>query len=74
MGVTGERNMKKRPLGFDFFDEPTTDLRDQDAESCRRMKAAIESGREACPIGVSTEPGTTNPVIADGWKHPPVRL
>ena len=40
-------------------------LREQDAEFCRRMLIAIESGRETCPVGVSTEPCTKNPVLAD---------
>ena len=44
-------------------------LREQDAEFCRRMLIAIESGRETCSVGVSTEPCTKNPVLADGWKQ-----
>ena len=43
-------------------------LREQDAEFCRRMLLAIESGRETCPIGVNTKRCTENPVPADGWK------
>jgi hypothetical protein len=49
-------------------------MRQQDDEFCRRMIMAIETGRESCPVGVSKEPCTTNPVIADGWKHPCVRM
>jgi hypothetical protein len=44
-------------------------LREQDAEFCRRMLLAIESGREICPVGTNTEPYTKNPVPADGWKQ-----
>jgi hypothetical protein len=48
-------------------------LRNQDAAFCRRMTAAIESGRETCPIGVSRKPCTEKPILADGWKVPCVR-
>jgi len=48
--------------------DPRAQLRDQDAEFCRRMRAAIERGSENCPIGVSIEPCTKRPVMADGWK------
>ena len=44
-------------------------LRKQDEEFCRRMMVAIETGRESCPIGVSIEPCTKRPVLADGWKQ-----
>jgi hypothetical protein len=75
----GEREgeMRKPPLAHEWsedIDISPADLLNQDAEFCRRMKAVIESGLETCPIGVSTEPGTTNPVMADGWKRPPVRF
>jgi len=69
--------MRKPPLATGWFEDNGTSLvhlLNQDAEFCRRMRIAIETGRETCPIGVSTAPGTTNPVIADGWKHPPVRF
>jgi hypothetical protein len=62
----------KRPLaieGSGDTDAFRAHLRDQDAEFCRRMLLAIESGRETCPVGVSTEPCTKNPVLADGWKQ-----
>ena len=49
-------------------------IQDQDAEFCRKMRAAIKSGHEVCPIGVSTKPGTENPIVADGWKAPCVRV
>jgi ACT domain len=35
--------------------------RSQDDNFCRAMRAAIYSGTESCPVGVSTEPGTKNP-------------
>jgi hypothetical protein len=43
-------------------------FQDQDAEFCRRMTAAIKSGRETCPIGVSKKPCTEKPILADCWK------
>jgi hypothetical protein len=65
----------KRPLANEWFEDiDCRALRNQDDEFCRRMLIAIESGLETCPIGVSTEPGTTKPVMADGWKQPPVRF
>ena len=33
----------------------------QDDEFCKILRIAIETGRESCPIGVSTQPGTENP-------------
>ena len=36
-------------------------LRAQDEGFCNRLRAAIESGEESCPIGVITEPGTKSP-------------
>jgi hypothetical protein len=47
----------------------TRQLREQDEEFCRRMLIAIESGRENCPVGISKEPCTKKPVLADGWKQ-----
>jgi hypothetical protein len=38
-------------------------VRAQDDEFCRVLRIAIETGRERCPIGVSTEPGTQNPMF-----------
>jgi hypothetical protein len=37
--------------------------RKQDEEFCRILRLAIERGRESCPIGVSTEPGTKKPMV-----------
>jgi hypothetical protein len=40
----------------------------QDEDFCRALRAAIYSGAESCPLGVSTEPGTKKPI----WNyHPP---
>jgi hypothetical protein len=69
--------MRKPPLENEWFgdtDSCRAQLRDQDEEFCRRMLIAIETGRESCPVGISKAPCTTNPVIADGWKHPCVRM
>jgi hypothetical protein len=50
-----------------LFDENTlravANLKRQDDEFCRIMRLAIELGRESCPIGVSTQPGTQNPRV-----------
>jgi hypothetical protein len=37
-------------------------LQKQDEEFCRRLRAAIETGRECCPTTVFTEPSTNRPV------------
>ena len=37
-------------------------LQKQDEEFCRRLRAAIETGRECCPTIVLTEPCTKRPV------------
>ena len=50
-------------------DEIMYHFRKQDDEFCRVMRAAIERGAETCPIGVSIEPCTKRPVLADGWKQ-----
>ena len=38
-------------------------LQKQDEEFCRRLRAAIETGRECCPTTVFTEPCTNRPVL-----------
>jgi hypothetical protein len=38
-------------------------MRAQDDEFCEALRAAIEAGKECCPIGVSTEPGTKRPLL-----------
>jgi hypothetical protein len=35
----------------------------QDDDFCRALRAALYARKETCPIGVSTEPGTKNPII-----------
>jgi hypothetical protein len=37
-------------------------IRAQDEDFCATLRAAIEAGRESCPIGVITEPGTKRPI------------
>ena len=43
-------------------------FRKQDTEFCAKLRAAIQFGRETCPVDVSREPSTKRPVEADGWK------
>ena len=38
-------------------------LRNQDAEFCRRLLSAIEHGAERCPTSVNTSPGTKRPIL-----------
>jgi len=64
--------MQKRLLANEWsgdIDGFQAHLRDQDAQFCRRMLIAIESGHETCPIGVSTEPCTKNPILTAGCKQ-----
>jgi len=37
--------------------------REQDDEFCRKLRAALRAGKETCPVGVSTEPGTKRPIL-----------
>jgi len=37
-------------------------IRAQDDDFCATLQAAIEAGKEFCPIGVITEPGTKRPI------------
>jgi hypothetical protein len=37
--------------------------REQDDEFCRKLRTALWAGKETCPIGVSTEPGTKKPTL-----------
>jgi hypothetical protein len=37
--------------------------REQDDEFCRKLRAALWAGKETCPVGVSTEPGTKKPIL-----------
>jgi hypothetical protein len=48
---------------FDTDDMTAFRMRQQDQEFCKTLRAAIEKGRESCPIGVSTEPGTQKPIV-----------
>ena len=49
------------------FNEADDDLlarmRQQDDDFCRVLISAIEAGRESCPVGVITEPGTKKPIL-----------
>ena len=58
---------KRFVTAFAGADEATLRVR-QDEEFCRILRAAIKQGRETCPIGVSTEPGTKKPMV---MKHKP---
>jgi hypothetical protein len=37
-------------------------IRAQDDDFCATLRAAIEAGKESCPIGVITEPSTRRPI------------
>ena len=37
--------------------------RQQDDDFCRALRAALWAGKESCPVGVSTEPGTKKPIL-----------
>ena len=54
--------MKWNGMALDGADEAALWVR-QDEEFCRILRAAVEKGREFCPIGVSTEPGTKKPTV-----------
>ena len=53
--------LKRIATAFEGADEAILRSRKQDEEFCRVLRAAIERGRESCPVGVSTEPGTKKP-------------
>jgi hypothetical protein len=53
--------LRKIPALFAEF-EALARLQKQDEEFCRRLRAAIETGRECCPTAVFTEPCTNRPV------------
>jgi hypothetical protein len=55
--------LKRIGTVFDGPDEAILRTRKQDEEFCRLLRVAIEKGRESCPIGVSTEPGTKKPMV-----------
>jgi hypothetical protein len=37
--------------------------RQQDDEFCRALRAALWTGKESCPEGVTTEPSTKKPIL-----------
>jgi hypothetical protein len=37
--------------------------REQDDEFRQKLRAALRVGKETCPVGVSTEPGTKRPIL-----------
>jgi len=58
------------------FDRADEDLmvwinREQDDEFCRKLRAALRAGKETCPVGVSTEPGTKRPIFLNSgmWRY-----
>src|SRR6516162_4835287 len=61
--IVGGGIMSKRNLGMEESSvEALARLQKQDDEFCRRLRAAIETGRECCPTTVFTEPCTNRPV------------
>jgi hypothetical protein len=54
--------LRRRAVFDEGSAEATASLREQDDEFCKMLRAAIEGGRESCPVGVSTRPGTKKPV------------
>jgi hypothetical protein len=61
--IVGGDTMSKRNLVIEEGSvEAMARLQKQDEEFCRRLRAAIETGRECCPTIVLTEPCTKRPV------------
>ena len=61
--IVGGGIMSKRNLVIEEGSvEAMARLQKQDEEFCRRLRAAIETGRECCPTIVLTEPCTKRPV------------
>ena|SRR6266478_5789903 len=61
--IVGGGIMSKRNLIIEEGSvEAMARLQKQDEEFCRRLRAAIETGRECCPTTVFTEPCTNRPV------------
>ena len=61
--IVGGGIMSKRNLVMEESSvEALARLQKQDDEFCRRLRAAIETGRECCPTTVFTEPCTNRPV------------
>jgi hypothetical protein len=62
-GIVGGGTMSKRNLIIEEGSvEAMARLQKQDEEFCRRLRAAIETGRERCPTTVFTEACTNRPV------------
>jgi hypothetical protein len=62
--IVGGGIMSKRNLVIEEGSvEALARLQKQDEEFCRRLRAAIETGRECCPTIVLTEPCTKRPVL-----------
>ena len=61
--IVGGGTMSKRNLIIEEGSvEAMARLQKQNEEFCRRLRAAIETGRECCPTTVFTEPCTNRPV------------
>jgi hypothetical protein len=61
--IVGGGTMSKRNLIIEEGSvEAMARLQKQDEEFCRRLRAAIVTGRECCPTTVFTEPCTNRPV------------
>src|SRR5215831_2162935 len=60
--IVGGGIMSKRNLVIEEGSvEALARLQKQDEEFCRRLRAAIETGREYCPTTVFTKPCTNRP-------------
>jgi hypothetical protein len=61
--IVGGGTMSKRNLVIEEGSvEAMARLQKQDEEFCRRLRAAIETGRECCPTTIFTEPCKNRPV------------
>jgi hypothetical protein len=60
--------MQSRTVAEKGKNELSAELRQQDDKFRERLRAAIENGREFCPTGVNTDPGTQRPVV--GYTRP----
>jgi hypothetical protein len=50
---------KRSPLETEVAEEIRAARRQQqDEDFCRALLAAVHAGKESCPVGVSTTPGT----------------
>ncbi len=68
LGLPGSSVMpgwrRSTPLAAEIAneDDRADKHRKQDEDFCRAVRAAVHAGQESCPLGVSTEPGTKNPI------------